>query len=53
MLHAERGGEQQIADELRAYNPLLPQGNDIGKRYTCPIQPVRGSSSEHPFLATS
>jgi hypothetical protein len=29
MLHAERGGEEQIADELRAYNPLLPQGNDL------------------------
>lgn len=30
MLHAERGGEEQIADELRAYNPLLPQGNELG-----------------------
>ncbi|HYD70259.1 DUF3501 family protein, partial [Azospirillum sp.] len=24
MLYIERGGEEQIADELRAYNPLIP-----------------------------
>jgi len=29
MLHIERGGEAQIADELRAYNPLIPQGREL------------------------
>lgn len=29
MLHIEKGGEQQIADELEAYNPLIPQGNEL------------------------
>lgn len=29
MLHIERGGEAQIADELSAYNPLIPQGNEL------------------------
>ena len=29
MLHIERGGEQQIADELAAYNPLIPQGDEL------------------------
>ena len=26
MLYIEKGGEAQIADELRAYNPLIPKG---------------------------
>ena len=29
MLHIEKGGEEQIADELRAYNPLIPQGREL------------------------
>ena len=29
MLHIERGGEAQIADELAAYNPLIPQGDEL------------------------
>ena len=29
MLFIEKGGEEQIADELRAYNPLIPQGNEL------------------------
>ncbi len=29
MLHTERGGEAQIADELGAYNPLIPQGREL------------------------
>ncbi len=29
MLHVERGGEEQIADELEAYNPLIPKGNEL------------------------
>ena len=29
MLFIERGGEAQIADELSAYNPLIPQGSEF------------------------
>ncbi|MCC2112928.1 MAG: DUF3501 family protein, partial [Hyphomicrobiales bacterium] len=29
MLHIERGGEEQIADELAAYSPLVPQGSEL------------------------
>lgn len=29
MLHIEKGGEDQIEDELRAYNPLIPKGNEL------------------------
>ena len=29
MLYIEKGGEEQIADELGAYNPLIPQGSEL------------------------
>jgi len=29
MLLTERGGEAQVADELEAYNPLIPQGSEL------------------------
>jgi hypothetical protein len=29
MLHIEKGGAAQIADELAAYNPLIPKGNEL------------------------
>jgi hypothetical protein len=29
MLRTERGGQEQIAGELEAYNPLIPQGSDL------------------------
>jgi hypothetical protein len=29
MLYIEKGGEEQIEDELSAYNPLVPQGNEL------------------------
>lgn len=29
MLAVEKGGEEQIADELRAYNPLIPRGREL------------------------
>lgn len=29
MLYIEKGGEAQIADELAAYNPLIPQGDEL------------------------
>ena len=29
MLFVEKGGEAQIADELAAYNPLIPKGREL------------------------
>jgi hypothetical protein len=29
MLHIERGGDAQIADELAAYNPMIPDGSEL------------------------
>ena len=29
MLHIEKGGEEQLIDELNAYNPLIPKGNEL------------------------
>jgi hypothetical protein len=29
MLYIEKGGAEQIEDELSAYNPLIPQGNEL------------------------
>ncbi|WP_448203724.1 DUF3501 family protein [Azospirillum sp. sgz302134] len=29
MLFIEKGGEEQITDELRAYNPLIPKGSEL------------------------
>jgi len=29
MLYIEKGGEDQIADELNAYNPLIPKGSEL------------------------
>lgn len=29
MLYAERGGEEQLLEELAAYNPLIPKGREL------------------------
>ena len=29
MLHIEKGGEEQLRDELNAYNPLIPKGKEL------------------------
>ena len=29
MLFIEKGGDEQVNDELEAYNPLIPQGNEL------------------------
>lgn len=29
MLYIEKGGDAQVADELEAYNPLIPQGREL------------------------
>ena len=29
MLYIEKGGDEQLKDELNAYNPLVPKGNEL------------------------
>ena len=29
MLFIEKGGEEQISDEIEAYNPLIPKGREL------------------------
>ncbi len=29
MLYIEKGGDEQVKDELRAYNPLIPKGQEL------------------------
>ena len=29
MLHIEKGGDEQLEDELKAYNPLVPNGKEL------------------------
>jgi hypothetical protein len=29
MLYIEKGGDEQVEDELRAYNPMIPKGKDL------------------------
>jgi hypothetical protein len=46
MLHIEKGGEAQIADELAAYNPLIPQGRELIATVMFEIDdPVRRAAS--------
>ena len=49
MLYIEKGGEEQIADELAAYNPLIPKGAELVATVMFEIDdPER----RHAFLAT-
>ncbi len=42
MLYIERGGEEQITDELTAYNPLIPNGSEFVATFMIEIDdPVR------------
>ena len=59
MLYVEKGGEDQIADELAAYNPMIPQGGELIATVMLEIDdPVRratmlallGGIEEHVFL---
>lgn len=46
MLLVEKGGESQIADELDAYNPLIPQGRELVATVMLEIEdPVRRAST--------
>lgn len=42
MLYIERGGEEQITDELTAYNPLIPNGSELVATFMIEIDdPIR------------
>ncbi len=46
MLHIEKGGEEQIAGELEAYNPLIPQGNELIATLMLEIEDVKRRKRE-------
>ena len=59
MLLTEKGGDAQLPDELAAYNPLIPQGNELVATVLFEIdEPVRraqvlaelGDVEDHFFL---
>jgi len=59
MLFIEKGGDEQLEDELRAYNPLVPNGNELVATMMFEIDdPVRrlnlllklGGIEEHIYL---
>ena len=46
MLYIERGGEAQLADEIEAYNPLIPQGSELSATVMFEIDdPVRRAAT--------
>jgi hypothetical protein len=49
MLFVEKGGESQIGDELLAYNPMIPQGNEI--IFTFMIQ-YTDTAKRHAYLTS-
>jgi hypothetical protein len=38
MLFIEKGGESQIEDELRAYNPLIPKGRNLSATFMIEVE---------------
>jgi hypothetical protein len=50
MLTIEKGGEAQIADELEAYNPLIPKGSELVATVMFEIDDERRRQIELPKL---
>jgi len=46
MLHIEKGGAEQIAGELDAYNPLIPQGSELIATLMLEIEDVNKRNRE-------
>jgi hypothetical protein len=46
MLYIEKGGEAQIADELAAYNPLIPQGQELVATFMIEIEDANRRARE-------
>ena len=50
MLLIEKGGAEQVPDELSAYNPLIPQGQELVATIMFEIdEPVRREHLGHPL----
>ena len=50
MLHIEKGGAEQIDDELSAYNPLIPKGREL----VCTLMfEINDEARRQAFLATA
>lgn len=42
MVHIEKGGHSQVPDELAAYNPLIPKGNELVATFMIEVDdPIR------------
>jgi hypothetical protein len=42
MVHIEKGGQAQVPDELAAYNPLIPKGNELVATFMIEVDdPIR------------
>jgi hypothetical protein len=50
MLYIERGGEAQIKDELEAYNPLIPQGQELSATVMFEIEDANRRAAILPTL---
>ena len=49
MLYNEKGGDEQVADELAAYNPLIPQGSEL---VTTLMFEINDEKIRHNFLSS-
>lgn len=48
MLRIEKGGDEQLKDELEAYNPLIPKGNELVATFMFEID---DDEKRHEFLS--
>ena len=48
MVYIEKGGAEQVPDELEAYNPLIPQGSELTATFMIEIDdPIRQIGRAH------
>ena len=48
MLFIEKGGNDQLEDELNAYNPLIPQGKEIVTTFMFEIDKIEATDIDDP-----
>lgn len=53
MLRIEKGGAAQLADELAAYNPMVPKGNELTATVMFEIEILSAGSRSYRGLAVS
>ena len=51
MLYIEPGGEARIADELAAYNPLIPKGSELVATLMFEIDDAEQNNGDGPAIA--